>query len=291
MSSAQLLPEAPFGPQHFIRARSPRVYDYLLGGHEHYACDREAATAVCRTAEWVVEAARINRDFALRSVQVSLDLGVRQFLDLGCGLPGARDVHQVAEQAPGSTTVYVDRDYEVYLHTALRPGGSPSMRVIHADLLAMDQLLASDAVGAALDRTRPVAVLLHDVLPWCGDDTAVHAAMATLRAWMPPGSTLSITHLTDHWHRATMPDAVAAYASHGLHVRPRCQEEIAELFADFDQQGLGLTATGCWHSSSRHTRHVQHRLDVHSAAFAGIAVKPSPGRNPPARSGPASRPA
>ncbi|MEU5839616.1 SAM-dependent methyltransferase [Streptomyces diacarni] len=271
MNSASLLEDQSLGSEHFAYARSPRVYDLLLGGVENFQCDREAAFAVYQVAEWLRTAAVINRDFALRSVQASSGLGVRQFLDLGCGLPSESNVHEVARELhPACPTVYVDRDPEVYAHARCRLDESASQTVIHADLLAMDRLLGSEAVVAAFDLTKPVAVLVHDTLPWCHDDVAVHSAMATLRAWLPSGSALSITHLTDHWHRATMPDAVNAYAEHGLRVRPRCREEIEEFFGDFIQQGPGLTAAGRWHEQGPYLPHP----DEHSAAFAGIAVKP-----------------
>ncbi|WP_405803389.1 SAM-dependent methyltransferase [Streptomyces sp. NBC_01187] len=283
MTAVKLLEDKPLGPEHFANARSPRMYDFLLGGHDNYQCDREAAFAVYKIANWIKTAALINRDFALLSVETSLALGVRQFLDLGCGFPNAPNVHEIsAKTHPGCPTVYVDRDPAVYAHAQFRLDESPAQTVMHADLLATEQLLTNKAVAAAFDLTKPVAVLLHDTLPWCHEDTATRNAMATLRKWMPAGSTLSITHLTDHWHGAIMPDVVSSYAGHGLRVRPRCREEIEEMFGDFTQQGPGLTATGRWHEQGRYTRHP----DTHSAAFAGIAVKQTPpsatgsGRNP-----------
>ncbi|WP_433549192.1 SAM-dependent methyltransferase [Streptomyces sp. CA-294286] len=253
-------------------ASSARLYEFLLGGTECYEADREAAFAVYATAEWVKTAALINRDFSLRSVEFSLGLGVRQFVDLGCGLPGFVNVHEIADKLqPRQPVVYVDRDPLVYAHARSHLDARPGVSVIHADILAMDRLLTCDVMRAAVDLNEPVAVLLHDVLSWCTDDEAVKRAMAILRAWLPSGSTLSISHLTDHWHPATMPAVVATYAQHGMEVRPRSREEIAELFGDF-VQSKGLVATGKWHGTGRWVRH----REEHSAAFAGIAVKPAP---------------
>ncbi|MER5482537.1 SAM-dependent methyltransferase [Streptomyces sp. NPDC002812] len=269
MSSVQLLSE-PSGldDSHFTRANSARISDLLCGGTDNYAADRAAVYAVQEHAGWLKDAALIDRDYGLRTVQVALDLGARQFLDLGCGY---RDNLRAitARTLPGVPIVYVDRDPGVYHYGRCVLDESAQTTVIHADLLAMEQLLTCDAVHAAFDLTRPIAVLLHDVLPWCPDDLAVRQAMAILREWLPVGSLLSLTHLTDHWHRATMPDVAIAYARHGLTVRPRCRAEIADLFGDFIQQGLGLTATGRWHPWGRYRRYP----DEHSAAFAGIGVK------------------
>lgn len=132
-------------------------------------------------------------------------------------------------------------------HAKFRLDESDNTTVIGADLLAMEQLLACEAMRSAFDLNAPVAVLVDDVLPWCTDDTALHQAMTVLREWMPVGSTLSITHLTDHWHRSTMPAVQAVYAEHGLRVRPRSYDEITDLFGGFVQQGRGLVATGQWH--------------------------------------------
>ncbi|MDJ1136282.1 SAM-dependent methyltransferase [Streptomyces iconiensis] len=272
----------PLWYAHFTTAQSARVYDLFLDGIEYYPCDRRAALDIYGAAEWAKTAAIINRGFTHVSVGTSLAHGIRQFLDLGCGVPAMPNVHEItAATQPGCPVVYVDHDPAVHQHTRRhQDGGDPhQVSAVHADLLHMERLLARPEVAAAFDLDEPVAVLVHDVLPWCEDDQAVRQAMATLRAWLPRGSTLSITHLTDHWHRATMPDLIDACAQHGLRVRPRCREEIAELFGDFVQQGPGLVATGQWYAGSWCSQYPQEQ----SAAFAGIGVKPartSTGRAP-----------
>lgn len=247
-----------------------RVYEYLLGGCDAYELDREAARAVYQTADWIKTAALINRDYLQGAVEWSLDREVRQFLDLGCGYPRTVNTYDMTEKAErGCRVVYVDNDPEVYAHARCQLDESDDTTVIRADLLAMEQLLTCEPMKAAFDLDKPVAVLVHDVLPWCTDDTAVHRAMGVLRKWMPAGSTLSITHLTDHWHPSTMPAVRAALAAHDLDVRPRSRDEIAALFGDFVQLGGGLAATGRWHMQGGYVNHPRE----HSAAFAGIAVK------------------
>ncbi|MFE4829883.1 SAM-dependent methyltransferase [Streptomyces sp. NPDC056672] len=261
------------GDDYTTKATSAGLYDFLLGGVDHYEPDRAAGRDIHETAKWIKTAALINRAFTLRSVEFSLGLGVRQFLDLGCGLPASANVHEITDRTGVALpVVYVDRDPGVYAHAKCRLDGRDGVTVIQADILAMDQLLACEAMRAGLDLDQPVAVLAHGVLHWCPDDAAVTSAMAALRAWMPVGSTLSISHLTDHWHPATMPEVVATYARHGLDVRPRSREAILEdLFGDFTQQERGLTATGRWGAPGPHAL----RPEEHSAAFAGIAVKPA----------------
>ncbi|MGW6745002.1 DUF5999 family protein [Streptomyces sp. NPDC055025] len=264
---------------HIRSASSARVYDLLLDGVDNYQPDREAVSALGKTAKWIKTAASINRDFSLRFAGFSLGLGVRQFLDLGCGYPRSPRQDRVHEIAAGCPVVSVDNDPVVYAHAKTQLDQGPETTVIHADLLAMDQLLTCKAVRAAFDLNSPVAVHMGDVLPWCPDSVAVHRAAAILREWLPVGSILSITHLTDHWHPATMSDVVAVYAEHGLSVRPRSREEIADLFDGFIQQGPGLTATGRWHKQGQYAFHPEE----HSAAFAGIAVKVSDSKSRPSR--------
>ena len=288
MSSVSLLDHRRdgLGDDFFTHATSARVYHYLLGGSENYEADRKAARAVWGAADWVKTAAAINRDFILQSVAFSLRLGVRQFLDLGCGYPTTVNVHEITQEThPTQPVVYVDRDPGVYAHGRSQLDERPGVTVLRADILAMDDLLTCEAMRTAVNLKEPVAVLMGDVLPWCPDDAAVHRAMAALRTWMPPGSTLSLSHLTDHWHRATMPTVSAAYAEHGLHIRPRSREEILDLFGDLAQQGPGLTATGRWHEAGPHAL----RPEDHSAAFAGIALKPA-SRSPQKAALAASRP-
>ncbi|MFD4476012.1 SAM-dependent methyltransferase [Streptomyces sp. NPDC058471] len=273
MTSVSLLEVSPLGREFFSTANPARVYEYLLGGSWSYAVDRTAAYAVYKTAKWLKTAALINRDYSLLSVEWSIGRGVRQFLDLGCGYPGSANTHEIAKSTQtGWPVVYVDSDPGVYAHARARLDEGPGVTAVHADLLSMDQLLACEAVHSAFDPGAPVAVLLHDVLPWCTDDAAVDQAMAILREWMPVGSSLSITHLTDRWHPVTMPDVEGAYADHGLHIRPRSRDVISTLFGDLVQQNQGLVATGLWHKRGRYVRHPEE----HSAAFAGIAVKEPP---------------
>ncbi|MER5563760.1 SAM-dependent methyltransferase [Streptomyces sp. NPDC002506] len=255
-------------------ASSAGVYEHLQGGCDTWEPDRLAATDAATAAPSIIAAAWINRDFLLRSVLYSLDLGVAQFLDLGCGYPGSTNVYDATRRVlPQGPVVYVDHDPRVYAHARCALEDGPGAFAVYADILAMDQLLTDPVVQSAFDMTRPVAVLLHDVLPWCPDDDAVHESLSVLRAWMPAGSTLSITHLTGHWQPDSMSAAAAAYTRHGLPCRPRSEREIAALFGDFVQQGPGLTAVGRWPEDGPYRTASPSR----SAAFAGVAVKPVQG--------------
>ncbi|MFD9715853.1 SAM-dependent methyltransferase [Streptomyces sp. NPDC059076] len=255
-------------------ARAPQVYERLLGGVDFFQADRIAADDLCQAAPWARPAAKANRHFTQVAATTALDLGVRQFLDLGCGLPHTPHLHNLVPH--GAPVVYVDRDPGVLAHARCRldPGPPFQTAVMAADLLHMQHLLHENLTGA-LDLTRPIAVTVHDVLPWNTDDTAVTDAMAVLRSWLPTGSTLSITHLTTQFNPHVR-QAVAAYERHGLTIRPRNLTEIARLFGDFVHLGTGLTALSTW---SAHNHSVVRPFTPHPArsegcpALAGIAVK------------------
>ncbi|MFI1013040.1 SAM-dependent methyltransferase [Streptomyces sp. NPDC020965] len=260
---------------HFAKARSPRVYDCLLGGIETYQPDRDAALDLYQAAPWAPLAARTNRYFTQTATAAVLRRGIAQFLDLGCGLPHSPDLHRLVPH--GSPVVYVDRDPGVLAHakTRLDIGPPYATDVVAADLLDMETLLAHPDIAGAFDLGGPIAVSVHDVLPWNLDDAAVADAMEALRDWLPVGSTLSVTHLTDHFNPRTVPRAVAAYERHGILVRPRSPAQVSALFGGFDHLGCGLAAVSQW---SAHGPTVRHFTPYPAraedcAAFAGIAVK------------------
>lgn len=255
-----------------LRPRVARVYERLLGGTEAYACDREVARELCTVAPWAREAARINRANLRIAVRQAVELGVRQVLDLGCGLPQFTNVHEIIDGfLPSSRVVYVDNDPDTWPQARIVFDDGPAHYAtpLQADVLAMEQLLAQVEELDQVDLEQPTAVIAHDVLPWSADDDAVLAAMAVLRERLPAGSVLSITHASGRWHPRSMPKAVDVYARHGITFRPRTRAEIAALFGSWAHLGPGLTATARWHAD--HPWSALHpRL---SAAYAGIAIK------------------
>ncbi|ANW21966.1 SAM-dependent methyltransferase [Streptomyces clavuligerus] len=263
------------GPEHFAFPRAPRVYEVLLGGTETYQCDRDAALDLYMVAPWVMLAARTNRWFTEVATEAALRLGARQFLDLGCGLSNQPDLHHLVPD--GCPVVYADRDPGVLAHAKswLDPGPPHRTTVVAADLLDMRGLLARPELHGALDLARPIAVTVHDVLPWNTDDAAVADAMTVLRDWLPVGSTLSITHLTPDLNPAQVPEVASVYEQHGIPVRPRSRTEIDAFFGGFTRLGTGLTAVSQWSAHGPNVRHfTPYPARASDApAYAGIAVK------------------
>jgi S-adenosyl methyltransferase len=178
-------------------ANQARIYDYLLGGTDNYAADREAVDAVLKIAPEMGFTARANRAFLGRAVRyLAAEAGIRQFLDIGTGIPTAGNTHHVAQAAaPESRVVYVDYDPIVLAHArALLTGGEAgATEYIDADLRDTDAILSR--AGLLLDFTQPVAVTMLFILHAIPDSDDPHAIVATVLDALPPGSYLALSHL------------------------------------------------------------------------------------------------
>ncbi|HEV3295831.1 MAG TPA: SAM-dependent methyltransferase, partial [Streptosporangiaceae bacterium] len=194
-------------------AHPARVYDYWLGGKDHFPADRRAAEDVIRHRPQVVAGARANRAFLARVVRfLAAERGIRQFLDIGTGLPAADNTHQVAQAtAPAARVVYVDNDPLILLHARALLTSTPqgACDYIQADLRDPAAILTQAA--RTLDFTQPVAVLLLAVLHFLPDADDPAATVATLAAALAPGSCLAISHLTADLAPQQVTDAIGAY--------------------------------------------------------------------------------
>src|SRR4029077_11887459 len=192
-----------------------RVYGYWLGGKDHYPADREVAEEVIRCRPQVVTGARANRAFLTRVVRyLAGECGVRQFLDIGTGLPAPDSTHQVAQAiAPVGRVVYADNDPLVLVHArALLPSGPQgSCDYVEADLRDTPAVLTGAA--RTLDFTRPVAVLLLAVLHFLTDTDDPAGVVAALARRLAPGSFVVISHRTADFGPGPVAAAVEAYTS------------------------------------------------------------------------------
>jgi len=177
-------------------AHPARIYDYWLGGKDNYAADREAAEQAIAANPGIVFDVRANRAFLARAVSyLAAECGIRQFLDLGTGLPTARNTHEVAQSvAPDSRIVYVDSDPIVLTHARALLTSTPegATAYLDADLRQLDQVLA--AAAQTLDFSQPVAVMMLIVLHLIPDSDDPYGIVARLMDSLAPGSYLVITH-------------------------------------------------------------------------------------------------
>jgi O-methyltransferase involved in polyketide biosynthesis len=183
------------------RAHPARIYDSWLGGKDNFAADREAARLALQAYPALAEAIQSNRAFLGRAVRFLVDEGIRQFLDIGTGLPAADNTHEVAQrEAPDSRIVYVDNDPVVLRHAQALLTSTPNgaCDYIQSDLCDPETILAEAA--RTLDFDRPVALMLLAVLQFVPDGQDPYGLVARLTAALPPGSYLVISHPTDDFN-------------------------------------------------------------------------------------------
>ncbi|MFA1537694.1 SAM-dependent methyltransferase [Actinomadura monticuli] len=226
----------------------PRMYDYLLGGKDNYAVDREAVEEVVRHAPDTPYLARENRAFLRRAVRFLAGSGIRQFVDIGSGLPTQGNVHEIAhEVAPDARVVYVDVEPVVLAHGRALLAGTPEVTVIQGDARRTDDILGDPGLNELIDFDRPVAVLMLAVLHFIGDEDDPHGIVARLRSAMAPGSYLAVSHVTaDFDADRRVRDAGAVYEKATYQITLRSREQITRLFDGFDLVDPGLTTLSMW---------------------------------------------
>jgi hypothetical protein len=221
-----------------------RIYDYLLGGKDHFAADRETATTALEAWPTARTAARENRAFLGRAVRyLAAEAGITQFLDIGSGLPSVGNVHEVAQEVlPSAHVVYVDNDPIVLAHArallASRPEGKCAY--IHADLRDPDYILGNRATRETLDFGKPIGLILGAVLHFVPDEDGPQVIMRKLVDALPPGSYVVASHTTAEYAPQNIYGAGKAYERGGVRGALRTADE----FADLVFSGLTLVPPG-----------------------------------------------
>ncbi len=221
---------------------SARIWNYWLGGKDNYPVDRQVGEQTIAVLPEIVEIARASRLFLARVVRyLAADAGIRQFLDVGTGLPTVNNTHEVAQRAaPESRVVYVDNDPLVLTHARALLTSSPEGATDYIEADARDVGTILEGAAATLDFTRPVAITMLGILPFVADDDEARGIVASLLAAVPPGSYLAITHSTSEVSGDRVVEAVRQWNQ--VAVTPytlRSPEQIAAFF-----EGLALVEPG-----------------------------------------------
>jgi hypothetical protein len=257
------------------KPHAARIYDYLLGGKDHFAVDRKTAERAMRAIPTGRTAARENRAFLGRTVRYLVaEAGIRQFLDIGTGLPSANNVHEVAQaQAPESRVVYVDNDPLVLTHarallTSTTQGRSA---FIEADLCEPEAILGAPALRETLDLGQPVALMMVGILHFIPDERHPARAVAALVDALPAGSYVTVSHGSPEFN----PEGAAAwtdtYRAGGVPFQLRTTDEVAELaFAGLELVDPGLVVVSEWRPEGTDLR----PLAAEVAIVGGVAKKP-----------------
>jgi len=248
-----------------------RVYGYWLGGKDHYPADREVAEEVIRCRPQVVTGARANRAFLTRVVRyLAGECGVRQFLDIGTGLPAPDSTHQVAQAiAPVGRVVYADNDplVLVYARALLTSGPQGSCDYVEADLRDTPAVLTGAA--RTLDFARPVAVLLLAVLHFLTDTDDPAGVVAALARRLAPGSFVVISHLTADFGPGPVAAGVETYTSLvPTPLVPRTHAQVSALFGGLPLVPPGVVPVIEWRPVS--VSPAPYVADL----YAGVARKP-----------------
>jgi hypothetical protein len=226
-----------------------RIYDYLLGGKDSFAADREAARQLMAAIPDAAAIARDNRSFLGRVVRyLVMQAGIRQFLDLGSGLPTQANVHELAQGVvPYVRVVYVDNDPVVASHGRALLATRDRVAMAFADLCEPASVMEHPDVLGLIDWAQPVAVLCTSTLHFVADEARPHAVIAGYRDHMAPGSYLAITHGTlEEDPEGERDKAAGVYreASSQLHVRPL--PEVRRFFDGFELVEPGLVWITEW---------------------------------------------
>ncbi|TWF92647.1 SAM-dependent methyltransferase [Saccharopolyspora dendranthemae] len=228
--------------------QSARIWNYWLGGKDHYAADREAGDAVIAQIPDIPEGARAERAFLVRAVRHVVGDGVRQFLDVGTGLPTANNTHEVAQRlAPESRIVYVDNDPIVLAHARALLTSTSEGRTdyLDADLRQPQEILA--AAKRTLDFGRPIGLMLLGVVNHLMDDGEAYSVVRELVDALPAGSFLVLTHSTAEVHGERMLRAMRETTERGgTPIRARTAAEIEGLFAGTELLEPGVTSCSQW---------------------------------------------
>ena len=245
-----------------------RVYDYMLGGKDNFAVDRELGDqllAAFPESAWI---ARQNREFAGRAVCYCAEQGVSQFLDIGSGLPTMSNVHQVARRViPGAKVVYVDNDKVANSHAEALLTTSDGVAAILGDVRAPEQILADVRARRLLDLSKPFVVLMTAILHFVTDEEKPEELVRVFRNAMPADSFLVLTHATHDWQPEESERATRMYQRASAPLVTRSRIDIATLFRGLELVEPGLVRTSRWRPAEESTAEF-------SDLFGGVGRKP-----------------
>ncbi|GAA2784980.1 SAM-dependent methyltransferase [Saccharopolyspora taberi] len=247
---------------------SARITNFWLGGKDHYAVDREAGERYMETFPSIVEMARSGREFLARAVGFLAGQGIRQYLDIGTGLPTADNTHELAQRAaPESRIVYVDNDPMVLAHARVLLTSTPEGAADYLDADLRDPAAILAGAAALLDFDRPVALMLMGIIGHVGDDAELRAILAELLAALVPGSYLVIGDGSD-----LDPAQVRAQERYNEGGSPpyrlRSPEQLESLFDGLELVEPGLVPAAHWRPGPDSTPYAE------TISRCGIARKP-----------------
>ncbi|WP_239476547.1 SAM-dependent methyltransferase [Nocardia arizonensis] len=258
-------------------AHPARMYDYFLGGKDFYDADRLAAEQALRDFPAVRLTARTNREFMRHATRFLAGQGIRQYLDIGTGIPTEPNLHQVAQElAPASRVVYVDNDPIVLAHARALLVSSPEGKTTYLQADAADPaaIIGAPELTETLDLSQPVAVSLMALLHFVPGD--VYEIVKTLMEPLAPGSYLAISHVTTEFDDGAddsegMARLLRVYRDRGIPVRPRDRDEVERFFDGLELVEPGIEVIHRWRNDG-----IEHPRghDKQVSLYGGVGRKP-----------------
>ncbi|TCP51910.1 S-adenosyl methyltransferase [Tamaricihabitans halophyticus] len=249
-----------------------RIYDYLLGGGRNYPVDRQLADYIVQLVPDAPEAARANRDLLHRMVRFLLARGVRQFLDIGSGVPAEGNVHEIAQRAaPGSRVVYADVDEIVVSESIRMLEDNERAGVVHGDLCEPESILHATVARDLLNFDEPMAILCNAVLHFVPDQRAPYDAIRQFLNAVPSGSYLAISHASGAADPALLNYASTVFTRSDVPIVLRDRAEITEFFRGTELLEPGVVYSPQWHPDT--AGEVDDRPD-RAFSYAGVGRKP-----------------
>ncbi|MFE0680628.1 SAM-dependent methyltransferase [Streptomyces sp. NPDC058961] len=257
------------------KAHSARMYDFYLGGKTNYAVDREAAREVMKVFPAIGTVAKVNRAYMHRATRYLAQQGVRQFIDVGTGIPTAPNLHDVVQAVePEARVVYADNDPIVLVYADELLAGTREGRTsyVHADATQPAQVLDAVRNEEILDLTQPVGLSLHALLHFVPDDLEPYRIVKDFMDQLPSGSYLSISHCTGDFDPEAWQAITNTYIQRGTPVQVRGQDEVERFFDGLDLVDPGVVLAHEWQpEAGSGPAALTDRL---VSLYAGVARKP-----------------
>jgi S-adenosyl methyltransferase len=254
-------------------AHPARMYDYYLGGKDNFPADREAAEKMIASSPGMRDGARQNRAFLGRAVRWLAAAGISQFLDIGTGIPTQGNTHEVAQEVvPDACVAYVDNDPIVIAHARALLGkqGRGRVTIAQADLRQPDAILTDPEVLHAIDFDRPLAVLLVAILMFLEDSEDPYRIVERLKAAMPSGSYLVISHVTQDFNPEAAARGARAYDKATARMTMRSHADVLRFFDGLQLVDPGLVQVSRWRPDGE----VPNLPGGHPWVWAGVGLKP-----------------
>lgn len=233
------------------RPSPARVYDAFLGGTHNFTVDRSVAARITEFVPEIGAIAQANRAFLRRAVRYAIAHGVRQFVDLGSGIPTEGNVHEVARAAdPEARVAYVDLDPAAVLYARDLLGNDRRAVVVRADLRDPAAVLSDPDLRTVVDLSRPVAVLMVAVLHFLPDGEVLDATLRAYREAVAPGSLLALSHASSGLEPAAMERVADLYSRTGTPFVPRDEKQFEALFEGWDLIEPGVVRGPDWHADA-----------------------------------------